>query len=266
MMPNRAFASCMAFIAGMTMGGHFDAGTAIFGSLMILCTYCSQAVFNNIRDVEGDRVNAPSRPLVKGTLSIGFAWSLMATLVAAGFVFAYIAAPFLVMVNLVYLFIGIIYSTLTKSKWHLAYVTLATSHIVIPIVSGYLVFGHLDWRIAIVAGFMYLTQALVWSIKDYKDVEGDRKTGVNTLPVAMSADMASKITALALSLPLLLFWVPWYMLHLSAAFLVLYLIAGIARYRLGKQLIEDHTPESASKILINFRYALLLEMFGWCLS
>jgi geranylgeranylglycerol-phosphate geranylgeranyltransferase len=266
MMPNRAFATCVAFMDGMSMGGHFDAGTAVFGSFMILSTYCSQAVFNNIRDIEGDKVNAPSRPLASGSLSVGFAWSLMGTLILLGFLFAYLASPFLVLVNMLYIAIGLVYSTVSKSRWHLAYVTLATSHIVVPIVSGYLVFGHLDARIALIAGFMYLTQSVVWSIKDYKDIEGDRKTGVMTLPVVMDPKDASKVTALVLSLPLAFFWVPWYFLHLSYVFLGLYLASGIARFVLGTRLMADHSPESASKILINFRYALLLEMVGWCLS
>ncbi len=266
MMPNRAFASCIAFMAGMGMSGHFVASTALFGSLMILSTYCSQAVFNNIRDVEGDRVNAPGRPLVSGSLSMGFAWSLMGALIVLGFAFAYLASPLLVLVDALYLLIGIVYSVVTKAKWQLAYATLATSHIVVPMVSGYLVWGQLDERILVIAGFMYLTQSLAWSIKDYKDVEGDRKTGVMTLPVVFSPKRASRITALVLVLPLLLFWVPWYMLHLSVWFLGVYLVSGIARCGLAAKLLADHSPTSASRILINFRYALMLEMIGWWLS
>ncbi|MEW6722438.1 MAG: UbiA family prenyltransferase [Candidatus Micrarchaeota archaeon] len=266
MMPNRAFASCGAFVAGMALSGIVQADVALFGSLMILSTYSSQAVFNNIRDLDGDSVNAPSRPLVSGALSIGFAWTLMGVLIALGFLFAYLASPFLVAVNAAYIILGIAYSAVTKARWHLAALTLATTHIVTPIVSGYLVFGQPDLRIAVVALLMYATNSLVWSIKDYKDVEGDRKTGVLTLPVVLTSQTAALVTFAALALPLAGGWVAWYVLGLSTVFLAIYLASGVIRLFLGKMLLADQSPQTASKILINFRFALLLEMVGWCLS
>ena len=266
MMPNRAFASCMSFGAGMLLSGFFDLQIAVLGSLMILCTYCSQAIFNNLRDMEGDVVNAPDRPLVNGTITEAFAWRLMYTLILMGFVFAYLASPFLIIVNTLYVFIGIIYSSYTKAKWYLSYLTLATSHIITPLVSGYLIFGAIDERIIIIAAFLYLTEMLVWSIKDYKDVKGDAETGVMTLPVVMSPKKASYVTCMALALPLLLVWMPWHALQLSNSFLMIYLAAGAARLFLGTRLLNNQSPAIAAGILKNFRYVLFLQMIGWCLS
>lgn len=266
MMPNRAFASCICFAAGMVISGFFNPAIVILGSLMILCTYCSQAIFNNLIDREGDRINAPHRPLVSGSLTAEFAWSMMFFLLALGFVFAYLASPVLILFNILYIFYGIIYSAFTKAKWYLAYFTLATSHVVTPILSGYLIFGQLDAKILIVILFMYLTEMIVWSIKDYKDVEGDAKTGIMTLPVVMNPKKASQITFLALCLPLVLVWMPWQMLGLSTTFLIIYLIAGSIRYYFGKQLMKNQSPTVAANILNNFRLVLFLQMIGWCLS
>ncbi|MBN1170515.1 UbiA family prenyltransferase [Candidatus Micrarchaeota archaeon] len=266
MMPNRAFASCVCFAAGMVISGFFDPLTVIFGSLMILSIYCSQAIFNNLLDIEGDKVNAPDRPLVNGSLTVEFARNLMIFLIVLGFVFAYLISPWMIFVSFLYIFYGIIYSSFTKAKWYLAYFTLATSHVVTPLVSGYLIFGQLDEKIIIIALFMYLTEMIVWSLKDYKDVEGDARTGVMTLPVVMNPKKAAGITFLALCLPLFLMWMPWQMLGLSTAFLIVYLIAGVMRYCLGKQLLENQSPAVAANILKNFRLVLLLQMIGWCLS
>lgn len=265
-MPNRALASIMSFIAGMVLSGMVEPITALCGGLMILCTYCSQAVYNNLVDIEGDRRNAPGRPLARGSMSQAFAIKLMGALILCGFAFAFAASALLVIVNSIYIFIGIIYSSYTKSRWYLSYPTLTTSHLVLPIVSGYLVFGALDARIMAIAAFIYLSEGFVWSIKDYKDVEGDSETGVLSLPVALSARKAAKITFVTLCLPLLFVWIPWHVLGLSTAFLILYLLAGALRCFLGRMLVHNQSPAFADAMLKNFRYVLFLQMIAWCVA
>lgn len=234
--------------------------------LMIVSTYCSQAVYNNIKDIEGDKLNSPERPLASGRLSIGFAWALMLLLILMGFVFAYMAAPFLVLVNLAYVILGIAYSKYTKSVWILSYSTLVTTHIIIPVVSGYLLSRSLDVKIMAIVGFLYLTEVLAFSLKDYKDIDGDRRMNMDTLPIAYDRNLAARITAAGLILPLLVFWIPWKIFQLSAYFIILYLCAGLMRYTFATKLIRNPSPAAAGHILNNFRYVLLVEMGAWCLS
>jgi chlorophyll/bacteriochlorophyll a synthase len=266
MMPNRAFASGMAFVAGMVLSGMLEPGVALLGILMIISTYSSQAVFNNIRDVDGDMVNAPGRPLVNGSLSVQYAWAVMGLLIAFGFLFAYLASPFLVLVNIAFIGLGIVYSAFTKSRWYLSYPTLTTSHLVLPLLAGYLVFGSMDIRLMIIVSFIYLTEAFIWSIKDYKDVEGDRQMGVLSLPVILSPRKSAIVTFATLSLPLLFAWLPWHVLGLSTIFLAIYLLCGAIRAYLGHELMKNQSPETAADILKNFRYVLFLQMIAWCLA
>lgn len=266
MMPNRAFASGMAFVAGMVLSGYVEPVAALFGILMIISTYSSQAVFNNIKDVDGDMVNAPDRPLVNGSLSVQYAWALMGLLIALGFLFAYFTSPFLVLVNIAFIGLGIVYSAFTKARWYLSYPTLTTSHLVVPLLAGYLLFGDLDLRIMVVVSFIYLTEAFIWSIKDYKDVDGDRKTGVLSLPVILSPRKSSVVTFITLSFPLLFAWLPWHLLGLSVIFLILYSLCGAIRAYLGFELMKNHSPETAAEILKNFRYILFIQMIAWCLA
>jgi chlorophyll synthase len=266
MMPNRAFASGMAFVAGMVLSGVVDPTVALLGILMIISTYSSQAVFNNIKDVDGDMVNAPDRPLVNGSLSVQYAWAMMGLLIAMGFLFAFFASPFLVLVNIAFIGLGVVYSAFTKSRWYLSYPTLTTSHLVLPLLAGYLVFGLLDIKILIVVSFIYLTEAFIWSIKDYKDVDGDRQMGVHSLPVILSPKKSAAVTFATLSFPLLFAWLPWQLLGLSTVFLVIYILCGAIRAYLGHELIKNQSPETASDILKNFRYVLFLQMIAWCLA
>jgi len=265
-MPNRAFASCIAFVAGLVMTGNISAPIAFFGILAILTTYSSQAVYNNIRDVEGDKINASGRPLANGTLSIGFAWKLMFALICCGFVFAYLSSPLVVVANAAWVFLGIAYSRFTKSMGMLSYVTLATTHLALPFASAYLIRGVFDYRLLMVIVFIYVTEVLSLSIKDYKDVEGDRKMGMRTLPIMLGSQNAARLTFLGFCMPLALVWLPWEILHLSSIFLVIYLSVGIFRCFLGIKLLTDPTPGQAGEILKKFRYVLMLQMLAWCLS
>jgi len=266
-MPNRALTSCFAFIAGMALGGHLDLWVALMGTLMIISTYCSAAVYNNIRDIESDKLNDPDRPLARGSLSVRFAWGAMALLMALGFAFAFLASPVLVIVDLIYIAIGIIYSRFTKSIWLLSYPTLVTSHMVVPVVSGYLLFHAIDQKIALIATFIYLTESLAFSLKDYKDIEGDRKEGMRTLPIAFERNRAIRITALGLVLPLALVWIPWEVLGLSLTFLAMYLVAGLMRMRYAKDILaKNFGAGAAGAILKDFRLILLLEMSAWWFS
>lgn len=266
MMPNRAVSSCIALAAGLVMGNAFSFELALFGSLMIIATYSSQAVYNNIRDVEGDRINAPHRPLASGSLGIDFAWGLLGFLTLCGFAFAVVAGPLFLFANIMFISVGYVYSRYTKSMGLLSYATLVSSHFVLPLAVGYLVGNPLDLRILAIAAFIYITEILAISIKDYKDFEGDKATGIKTLPVQIGLENASRLTFIGMLLPLFLSWIPWAVLHLSIMFLVFYLASGLLKIHMGTRLIRNPTPAVAGNILKNYRYALMLQMFAWCFS
>jgi geranylgeranylglycerol-phosphate geranylgeranyltransferase len=266
LMPNRAFILCFSFAAGMALSGTLDPLKLVFGMMTLLCAYCSAAVFNNICDVESDRINDPSRPLARGLISLRAAWLTMFALIGAGLFFGTFVSVMMVAINIVYVGFGTVYSLVSKSRWFLSYATLVTSHMITPLTIGYLVFGSVDQKILTVLAFVFITEVLAFSLKDYKDVEGDRSVGMNTLPIAFRLEDATRITALGLVLPLILVWLPWSYLKLSPVFLGGYLIAGVIRTGFAVRLMGDPTPTSAGIILKKFRYVLLLQMICWCLS
>lgn len=266
MMPNRSFASCLAFIAGLLMSGVFDARVIVFGCLMILSTYSSQAVYNNILDIAGDRINAPARPLARGSLSERFAWMLMGFLIVLGFAFAYIAYAPLVLVNIAFIALGVIYSSWSKGRCFFSYGTLVTTHFVLPLLSAYAIFHGIDAKIAVVVLFLYISEVLAISIKDYKDVAGDEKTGIKTLPIVFGIKNAARLTFLGFCIPLVFAWIPWHLCKLSVLFLGIYMVSGIAKIYIGRELLGDMNPKVAVGILKKYRYILMLQMIAWCLA
>ena len=265
-MPERAFTAVGALVAGLVMGGLFDPATIIFGALAMIAIYCAGAVFNNIKDIEADKINDASRPLANGSLSVGFAWSLMALLVFGGMALAIVASPILAVACLAEVVMGVVYSKVTKGMGVLSYATLVTTHMAIPFTAGQLISGVLGFQTLVIVGFFFITEVLAVSIKDYKDVEGDRKTGLRTLPIMMGAENASRVTFVGLCLPLMLSWIPFVLFHLSWVFITMYVVIGIARAVIGRKLMEDQSPREAGNILKSFRLITTLEMMAWCLS
>lgn len=265
-MPNRAFTAVFSLIAGLAMGGAISPEIALSGSLALIATYGCGAVYNNIRDIEADKINAAGRPLASGALSVGFAQWLMSILVVGGIALAYIASPILAAACILESVLGVIYSRFTKAMGVLAYATLVTTHMAVPLAAGALISGGFGIQTLAVILFLYVTEVLAVSIKDYKDIEGDRKTGLRTLPIIYGARDASRLTFLGLCLPLILVWIPWGLFGLSTVFLAMYLAIGVSRFRTGRKILEDQSPEQAGKALNSFRLITTMEMVAWCLA
>ncbi len=265
MMINRAFIACISFSVGMFMSGFFDLEVAALVSLAIIATYSSQAVYNCIKDIEGDKINAPWQPLASGRLSTGFAWTLMGFLIALGLVFFWLANHWFVLLGIAFDLLGIFYSAYAKGRHFVSYVTLVSTHMAIPLAAGYLLVGHPDLRLAIAIAFIYMTEVLSMSIKDYKDVQGDQEMGLRTLPVVLGTRKASLLTFAGFCSPLLLSWIPWLLLHTSLVFLVASVSSGVARLCLGLYFVAQPTPDVGSTTLKKFRYVRIAQMLTWCL-
>ncbi len=264
-MPNRAFIACITFSVGMFMSGVFDFGVAALVSLAMIAIYSSQAVYNCIKDIEGDKVNASWQPLANGQLSVGFAWKLMAALIVLGMSLFWLAAPQFVLLGAAFVLLGIFYSAYAKARHFLSYTTLVTTHMAMPMAAGYLIAGHMDLRLAVVIAFIYMTEVLSMSIKDYKDVSGDQRVGLRTLPIVLGIRKASLITFAGFCSPFFLAWIPWLVLHLNPAFLAISLASGAARIFLGLAFVARPDPTQGMETLNKFRYVRIAQMLSWCL-
>ncbi len=263
-LPNRALPACASFIAGYVYSGGADPLTAALAVLTIITTYSAAAIYNNIRDIESDRVNSPDRPLARGAFPVWGAWVLLAALAAASLAMGLAVSPLFAAIDLVAIALGWVYSRYSKSMWYLSYGTLVTTHHVIPFVAGYTMNAGLSLSLALIVAFIAASDMLAISLKDYKDVRGDSLLGLRTLPIAFQPRDAAKITFIGLCMPLLLIWLPWSLLRMSLSFLAVNLATGAARMVLGFQLINDPSPGTAGSILKKFRLIILLQLIGWC--
>jgi 4-hydroxybenzoate polyprenyltransferase len=112
--------------------------------------------------------------------------------------------------------------------------------------------------------FIYISEVAAFSLKDYKDINGDKNAGMNTLPVRFGV-ASPIITCIGLATPSILIWVLYVILKPPLIFVVIYFAISIARLVLASMILSGLDQHKSEQIVKYFRFILLAEMFAWCL-
>ena len=206
--------------------------TVTLGSLCAAFLNAANNTLNQIYDLEIDRINKPSRPLVTGEISIREAWIYTWILYALGtiptwlvVVYPYVTwtqklfAPlawhecfFIYCVALVSTFVYSV-PALGRTKAHPigANLTIAIPRGLLLKVAGWTMVARAHfaepWFIGAIFGFFLLGAA---STKDFSDMKGDAAGGCRTLPIAFGVRKAAWMIA-----PF--FVLPWLLMPVGAA-------------------------------------------------
>jgi len=200
--------------------------TVALGSLCASFLNAASNALNQIYDLEIDRINKPSRPLVTGAISRREAWIFTWTFYALAIVPTWLVvvypystfaakffAPlsqhecfFIYIAGMIFTFI---YSApaLGRTKAHPigANLTIAIPRGCLLKVAGWTMVAHANtaepWFIGSIFMFFLLGAA---STKDFSDIEGDRAGGCRTLPIAFGVRRAAWMIAPFFVLPWLL--------------------------------------------------------------
>lgn len=191
--------------------------TVVLGSLCASFLNAASNAVNQIYDLEIDRINKPSRPLVTGALPMHHAWRLTAiwyllALVPTWLVVVYpyntlsekLFAP-LAWHECFYIYVAgfvftLIYSVpsfgRTKRFGIWANVTIAIPRGCLLKVAGWAMIARIGavepWFIGTVFMLFLIGAA---STKDYSDIEGDRAGGCDTLPIRHGVTRSTRIIA-----------------------------------------------------------------------
>jgi geranylgeranylglycerol-phosphate geranylgeranyltransferase len=178
------------------------------GALLAMALNAGSNAFNQIFDLEVDRINRPTRPLPSGRLTLPRA----ALFAAAGYATALVLALLINRQCLAIVAAGAAFTMIysmppirTKRYWPLANLTIAVPRGVLLVAAGWSTAADVrrlePWFVSLVFGGFLLGAA---STKDFADVEGDRAGGCRTLPVAYGARKAAAVIAPFLVLPFVL--------------------------------------------------------------
>ncbi|MDH7516036.1 MAG: geranylgeranylglycerol-phosphate geranylgeranyltransferase [Bacteroidota bacterium] len=251
-----AFLSILA--AGMIAGTGIEKviailPAAVFGTLI----GTAGNVFNDLLDIDIDRVNKPKRPLVEGSVTrpAAVGWGTACAVAGAAgsslygaetFAIACAALAVLAVYNLSLKRIPLLGNAVVACLTGAAFLYGSSA-------AGDIVRGSVPALLA--AGFNLPRELL----KDIEDVEGDKQCGVSTFPVRFGVRL-SRDLAVALLLCLLVGTsVPFFLGYYSAAYLLV-VVAGIAPVIVLQivRLSRSPTPESAGRAAVALKYDMVV--------
>lgn len=158
---------------------------------------------NDWYDRDIDAINEPQRPIPSGAISENEVKTQLVALLVAGIllsaaidVWTHHEWPVNTALTLFGSFIAYIYSApplkLKQNGWLGCY-ALGASYISLPWWCGHAAFGELDWKVMLLTLFYSFAGLGIAIVNDFKSVEGDRQTGMQSLPVMFGIDAAKWI-------------------------------------------------------------------------
>lgn len=232
------------FLAGLGVGAWsypqnlnaniFSIAAALDLLAAIGLAWLASVIINDIEDFGIDAVSNPARPLQEKIFTPEEYRQLGIILVILSLLGGLIVAPKMLALLALYQFLAWIYSAepLRLKKYPLVATLISASALLLVMFLGFtLVSGDnnlhgLSWRIILL---LLLSFTLVLPLKDFKDIAGDQKHGIWTVPVLFGEEKGRLINAVGVFLPFMLsvfflnefrlFW--WALLFGSGAFLII---------------------------------------------
>ncbi|MGP9810463.1 chlorophyll synthase ChlG [Rhodopseudomonas sp. NSM] len=165
----------------------------------------SQAV-NDWYDRHVDAINEPNRPIPSGRipgnwgLYIAICWSVLSMLLAAAL------GPWVFVAAALGLVMAWAYSMppirLKQNGW-LGNAACGLAYESLPWFTGAAVMSAAipDWRVIVVALLYGLGAHGIMTLNDFKAIDGDKKMGVNSLPVLLGAENAARLACVVMAVP-----------------------------------------------------------------
>ena len=200
-----------AMVSIAVLAGYLAAGGRSLLSALAACVatfFIEVALFatNDIFNLEEDRLNRPERPLVRGTISLREAWLVVVTSMTLGVLLSYLLGTAPLALASAALLLGLLYNVRLKREAFFGNLLVALLTSISFAYGAYCAAAQLPARVSV-----YVLIALAANIgreiiKGVRDLEGDMRAGICTLPcevgVRQSASIAAIFIALAIAMSL----------------------------------------------------------------
>lgn len=226
----------LSFNSPLQTWTEFNFTPLIVGALLYSVLNGASNAYNQVTDLEVDRINRPKRPIPSGKLTGKEALRFAYLGYAIGLIVAFfISIPFFIITALC-LMITTLYSTppvQLKKRFLISNMTIAFCQSWLFVLAGWVVYSFSNpleptlWFIGMIL-FIFLIGAC--GTKDFTEVEGDKRYGMKTLPVLYGNERAAKITGPFFVLPFLLIPVGVFLGLLPQTALFLTLLVGYGIY------------------------------------
>ena len=184
---------------------------------------------NDRLDIEGDRINHPKRVLVTGMLSPKYARNLALVLNAAALLMAWAISLSMLLIGLVTVGLLSLYNLKLKRIPLVGNAVVALLAAMTFLTGGFAVNPDLVFRLPgplVAAAFAFFFHLVREIVKDIQDMDGDRRAGLDSLPLRIGSGQSLTLALVLFTLMTLLTCVPvlkgWY--GLAYEVIVVYLV------------------------------------------
>lgn len=226
----------------------------IWGVMTLVFLNAASNTFNQITDLDIDRINKPYRPIPSGIVTVEEARLIAVALYLITAWRAALVNPSFFLLVMVLITITIIYSAepiRLKKRLFISNLSIALPRGMLGFVSAWCIFGEITnpipWIIGAVMA-VYLIGAM--TSKDFTDMEGDAKFGCRTLPVVFGPKMAIYMSIPFFVIPFFIIPVAVYYDYFSQYALILALVylawgSAVAVMMLKLASVEDAKFENS---------------------
>lgn len=252
-----------AMVSIAVLAGYLASGGESLSRALIACTatfFIEAALFatNDIFNLEEDRLNRPSRPLVQGTLSLSEAWRVAVLSMALGVVFSALLglAPLILACSA--LAIGLLYNARLKRAAFFGNLIVAALTSLSFMYGAFCAVTNPPAKITVFTLIAFAANLGREIIKGIRDLEGDLRAGVCTLPceigIAPSAAVSSAFifSAVALSIASARYFTPIYSILIAITDIIFVYSALIVLLR-----PKENSEKARSLTLIGMLLAIL---------
>lgn len=180
----------------------------VYGAVTLVLINCASNIWNQVCEVDLDRINKPNRPIPAGRVDAGEAGFIAGVLylvaMARGFTINYwfsVGTTLLVVITVAYSHRRVY----LKKRFVVNNLSIALARGYIGPWMGWCLFGDPFHPVVHAACLMLAAWTFgVISTKDISDMEGDRQAGIRTFPVVLGLERTKPIIAVSVQAPFLL--------------------------------------------------------------
>ena len=236
---------------------------AVFGFLTAFLLLAGTMVFNDIQDVQVDRVNSPDRPIPSGKVTIRQAYALSIVFSGLALTSSLALGVPTFLTALAALALMAYYNTRGKRTGLLGNVAVSFN-VALPFFFGGLAVNSLRPLLFIFFLLAFLANTAREVAKGIADVAGDSSRGIMTVAVTRGPRRAAELAATFFVLAVLLsFLAPVFDQRVSLFYYPGVVIADLGFLYSSYRLIHDPTPASVRKVKTQVLVWMLLGLVGF---
>ena len=236
---------------------------AIFGFLTAFLLLAGTMVFNDIQDVQVDRVNSPNRPIPSGKVTIRQAYGLSVVFSAFALLSSLVLGILTFLTALFALALMAYYNTRGKKTGLLGNVVVSFN-VALPFFFGGLAVNSLRPLLFIFFLLAFLANTAREVAKGIADVAGDSSKGIMTIAVMQGPKRAAELAAAFFVVAVLLsFLVPVLDQRVSMLYYPIVVVADLGFFYSSYRLIRDPTATTVRKVKSQVLVWMLLGLVGF---